>query len=983
MIFEIIVSTSLLIITLVETANLCLIASAFDVINEFIKGDEKDHSKDQQINNINNGPTVDLSDYYTKTEVDGLISDAAIGEIDLSNYYSKSETYARDEVYTKTETDEKLDLKANVADIIDAYTKSETDTNFVGAEEFSTLFDAKADKTDIIGAYSKTETDEKLDLKANSDYVSANYVNKTELDDYVELTSAQKITGQKQFGIISVSSISKQSKNDALILLAGGGDMLVSSLVSQPQLQEVRDIASGKSKGYVFATTQEMNTWLEDQENVAKLAIGDNLYIVDKEVMDYWWDGTALRALETELPDISNVVTSLGAATGNDNAITVISIDGNTITPAKNNTFITTGFDQSITGMKTFTSTIISNGIQYSGYDNSSVFLAGGGVKSISDINASADLSDYYNKTKTDELLGDKANVGDLNNYVTLNTAQSINANKTFNNACRFTSTIDRMSTITGGSFIKSGADDTVVLFGAGGTKPISEFTTTIDDSNYMKKDAYVQDIQGILRKTILDQSYPEPTDDDYVTLGAVKSEFVSSIYSGSINGNLTANQIIKSGGTNQQLLLANGSTKPLSDFIDSIDSQYFVEKSIDQTIGGNKVFSLEVRAPTFKLPGYSSDYVVMSGAMKNKSHFVLTDDIDQTVTGSKTFSNNVTAPAFIKSDGTDQQVLLTNGSTKPLSEFSSGSVDDSNYVKKTGQSLQNIKGYIRKSIYDVDAELSEDDEDYITKGEVARQYISIYGGIQQIIGTKHFYDVVTANGFKTPNGTNQYVLLANGDVKPLSEFSGGGGDMSNYVKKIGADVQVINGILRKGEDEGEESEDDDDYITKGTYNNATNNIINSYCIRKTGQTTQNVNGRLLYVNPFGIEEDDSQLLTNTTYPTWLEVSNAITSKFYNFYQMLTPPVMLSGFTASQSSLIRINNQIYFFYLGVKPNTTVQAYQGNDICTVNPPPLYTLFRPLNSDYLAIFTTDGYVHFTTQAAVWTQNVNEVINTFWVR
>ncbi|KAA6359774.1 MAG: hypothetical protein EZS28_044699, partial [Streblomastix strix] len=308
----------------------------------------------------------------------------------------------------------------------------------------------------------------------------------------------------------------------------------------------------------------DMNTWMEDQENVAKLAIGDNLYIVDKEVMDYWWDGTALRALETELPDMSNVVTSLGAASGNGNAITDISIDGNTITPAKNDTLVTTGFDQSITGMKTFTIIIISDG-----------------------------------------------------------------------------------------------------------------------------------------------------------------------------------------------------------------------------------------------------------------------------------------------------------------------------------------------------------------------------------------------------------------------------GDMSNYVKKTGADILVVNGILRKGEDEREESEDDDDYITKGTYNNATNNIINQQCVRKTGQTTQNVNGRLLYVNPFGIEDNDSQLLTNITYPTWLEVSNTNTSIFSNFYQVLTPQVMFVGYTASQSSLIKINNQKYFFYLVVKPDDTIQAYQGRDICTVNPPPLYTLFRPLNSDYMAMFLNDGYVHFTTQATMKQSSIQVVL------
>ncbi|KAA6391230.1 MAG: hypothetical protein EZS28_013245 [Streblomastix strix] len=276
-----------------------------------------------QINIINNTPAEDLSEYYTKTEVDGLISDAAIGEIDLSNYYIKTETDSKLDLkadktelidaYTKTETDEELDLKLNITDQIDAYTKIETDEKLDlklnitdQIDEYTKIetdekLDLKADKTDVIDAYTKTETDKKLDIKADKTELIDAYtktetdekldlkVDKTELDDYVDLTSAQTISG---------------------------GDMLVGSLVTQPQLQKVRDIASGKSNGYVFATTQEMNTWMEDQENVAKLAIGDNLYIIDKQVMDYQWDGADIQVLETELPDMINVVTTLGAATG-------------------------------------------------------------------------------------------------------------------------------------------------------------------------------------------------------------------------------------------------------------------------------------------------------------------------------------------------------------------------------------------------------------------------------------------------------------------------------------------------------------------------------------------------------------------------------------------------------------------------------------------------------------------------------------------
>ncbi|KAA6392035.1 MAG: hypothetical protein EZS28_012437 [Streblomastix strix] len=513
---------------------------------------------------------IDLSEYYTETEVDGLISEAAICELI--------------DAYTKTETDSKLVLKADKTDIIDAYTKAEDDallllkadksTTYTKTET-DTLLDAKADKTDIIEAYTKTETDTKLDLKDDKSEIIDSYTkyeddvllllkadkselidsytktetdtlldaktDKTDLDYYVDLTSAQTVNGTKQFNIISAATVSKQNKNDASILLAGGGDMLVTSLVTQPQLQEVRDIATGKSKAHVFSTQEELNDWIAIQDNVANLATGDNLYIVDKLVTDYWWDGTYLKVLKTEQPDMSNVFTTLGVATRNGNAIIDISIEGNTLTSSKNATFVTTEFDQSITGMKTFTNTIISNGIQYSGYDNTSVFLAEGEVRAISDINASVDLTDYYNQTKTDELLGDKANSADLDNYyekhdvdemindaneliravedqipppatisnfvqktredldqiiqvrlrqqldekvpfdsmsenlykTKFDALEGLVTSETFNDQL-----LDKADKTDLNSYVTLGADNTVVLLGAGGTKPISEFVS-------------------------------------------------------------------------------------------------------------------------------------------------------------------------------------------------------------------------------------------------------------------------------------------------------------------------------------------------------------------------------------------------------------------------------------------------------------------------------------------------------------------------
>ncbi|KAA6385597.1 MAG: hypothetical protein EZS28_018875, partial [Streblomastix strix] len=341
---------------------------------------------------------VDIVDSYSKSEDDALI----LLKADKSNTYSKTQNDTllllkadKSDTYSKTEDDALLQLKANIVDIVDSYSKSEYDA----------LLLLKADTAELIDSYSKTDDDALLLLKANV----------VDLTNYVELTSAQTIKGQKQFGVIRVSSISKQSKNDASILLAGSGDMLVSSLETQPQLQEVRDIATGKSKAYVLLTQGELNDWMAIQDKVAKLVIGDNLYIVDKEVTDYWWDGTDLKVLETELPDMSNVKATFGAATGGENAITDISIDGNILTPAKNKNFIDKDYDQSISGQKIFNTTIHSVGIMVQTYGNSSVVCARGGVRSIADIqNASysksgdnallllkADKSTTYSKSET------------------------------------------------------------------------------------------------------------------------------------------------------------------------------------------------------------------------------------------------------------------------------------------------------------------------------------------------------------------------------------------------------------------------------------------------------------------------------------------------------------------------------------------------------------------------------------------------------
>lgn len=73
--------------------------------------------------------------------------------------------------------------------------------------------------------------------------------------------------------------------------------------------KELTEIASGKCHSEVFNTTEEMNTWIANTENIKNLKVGDVFLIRAVDVPDYWWDGSAAQVLETtkvELNFITN-----------------------------------------------------------------------------------------------------------------------------------------------------------------------------------------------------------------------------------------------------------------------------------------------------------------------------------------------------------------------------------------------------------------------------------------------------------------------------------------------------------------------------------------------------------------------------------------------------------------------------------------------------------------------------------------------------
>ncbi|MDR0541156.1 MAG: hypothetical protein LBH19_02965 [Dysgonamonadaceae bacterium] len=70
-------------------------------------------------------------------------------------------------------------------------------------------------------------------------------------------------------------------------------------------------VANGRTKAIVFDTQAQLNQWLAGSYNHPSglvkndLSIGDVLFIKAIDVSDYWWDGTAIRELESRI-DLSN-----------------------------------------------------------------------------------------------------------------------------------------------------------------------------------------------------------------------------------------------------------------------------------------------------------------------------------------------------------------------------------------------------------------------------------------------------------------------------------------------------------------------------------------------------------------------------------------------------------------------------------------------------------------------------------------------------
>lgn len=302
------------------------------------------------------------NDYYTKEEIDQKLDEITVGgEIDLSNYYKKSEvdnllndkankselTTKQDQLVSginiKTINNQSILGGGNIeiqasTDLSDYYTKEECNSTFATVSQMenkvdkvegkSLISDEEIDRLSTLTNYDDTAINEqiatlnssKLDV---STYTTdkANFAIKTELNE-------------KQNALISGENIKTINGNSILgsgdITITGGGDIDLSNYYNKGEvdtkLDAKLDVETYNSDKSTFALKTELADYLTTT-NAAETyqPIGDYLtsipseYVTDTElnaglnnkvdVTAYTQDKSTF-ALKSEIPDTSNFATT-------------------------------------------------------------------------------------------------------------------------------------------------------------------------------------------------------------------------------------------------------------------------------------------------------------------------------------------------------------------------------------------------------------------------------------------------------------------------------------------------------------------------------------------------------------------------------------------------------------------------------------------------------------------------------------------------
>lgn len=128
------------------------------------------------------------------------------------------------------------------------------------------------------------------------------------------------------------------------------------------------DIAKGKNQAHVFNTTNDLYSWLANPNNAGLYQVGDNLYIVDTDVPDWWISEVLTEAdaetgyyykiakLETQKVDLTNIEEQL------------TELDSELKTRVKASSFTTVEYESDVFDLGTYENKSLTFNIAKSGY---------------------------------------------------------------------------------------------------------------------------------------------------------------------------------------------------------------------------------------------------------------------------------------------------------------------------------------------------------------------------------------------------------------------------------------------------------------------------------------------------------------------------------------------------------------------------------------------------------------------------------------
>ena len=250
-------------------------------------------------------PSADLTNYYNKTEVDNKIAD--IPETDLSNYYKKLETYSKAQIDVM--------ISSGTTDLSDYYTRAQVDglldnislDDYYDKTQTETLLSNKVDKVTGKGLSTNDFTDtlkQALELKKVQG-ISTDGVTKKLVVNYTDGTVAN-LNINDIVTDVHVSGATLDATTNVLTLTStdGGADVTVdlSDFVNSGELTSALSGKADKIHSHSTSDITGLDATLSNKVTKNEAIIGDT-----KTKITYDSNGLVINGADLSTSDIPNL----------------------------------------------------------------------------------------------------------------------------------------------------------------------------------------------------------------------------------------------------------------------------------------------------------------------------------------------------------------------------------------------------------------------------------------------------------------------------------------------------------------------------------------------------------------------------------------------------------------------------------------------------------------------------------------------------